>query len=326
MNLKSSDISGKFEYLSTILYKFLKINIPHIAKVNKNKKCTNCKSTEKIFYYSKTTPDFNVNVLSLNLFKKFYLKAIGKCLQCNLIQDYNTLNIKELEEYEKILISKDMTVSEEIWKSFPIPDERKKIDYEKYFKRRFYNWKNELNIDKNINNILFLRPSFGTIINYFDNFKNANLYYLDISDIAKKTIKSDYPKLIELEGNIHGIYRGNFLKKKNFFDLIVSQHHILHCFDIDHTFKKLKNLLNDKGKIILMNEIGIKMWNPFHINFWNEDIFVTILKKHFNKLQIIRNCGPDERDFKDFTFVSDHTKYRDSPDFVVSGPINHQDE
>ena len=92
-------------------------------------------------------------------------------------------------------------------------------------------------------------------------------------------------------------------------------------FDINHTFNKLKKLINQNGKIIFMNEIAIKKWNPFHIFFWDEIMFIKILKKHFQKVETLRNCGPDEKDIKEFKFISDHTKYRDNPDFVVSSPI-----
>ena len=80
------------------------------------------------------------------------------------------------------------------------------------------------------------------------------------------------------------------------------------------------------GKIIFMNEITIKYWNPFHIFFWDEPMFFKILKKNFKNIQIIRNCGPDESDIKEFKFISDHTKYRDNPDFVVSLPISNNND
>ena len=53
-----------------------------------------------------------------------------------------------------------------------------------------------------------------------------------------------------------------------------------------------------------MNEITIKYWNPFHIFFWDEPMFFKILKKNFKNIQIIRNCGPDESDNKEFKFIS----------------------
>ena len=326
MDLKSNEFSNKNQNLTILLYKLFRINSKHIAKVDNKIKCNNCNSTNKIFFYSSCDPDFNANVLDFNLFKKFYLRAIGKCLDCDLIQEYNYLNLEELKGYEKILTNKDMTVSEEIFHKFPIPEERKKIDFDIYFKKRFKTWNKELKIENKIQNILFLRPSFGTIIKYFKNFNDANFFFIDISEIARQTIKQDFPNVRELEGDIHGIYRGNFLNYVNFFDIIVSQHHILHCFDINHTFSRLKKLIKQNGKIIFMNEISIKPWNPFHIFFWDEIMFTKILKKNFQKVEILRNCGPDEKDLKEFKFISDYTKYRDNPDFVVSSPTTNSND
>ncbi len=323
MDLKSNEFSDKNHSLSTLLYKLFKINLRHIANVDKNIKCSNCGSINKKYFYSKCKPDFNANILPKDLFRKFYSRAIGKCSDCNLIQDFNHFNLDELERYEKILISKDQTVSEEIWHSFPIPEERKKYDFEIFFKKRFLKWDKELKIDRKTKNILFLRPSFGTVIKYFKNFHDTNFYFMDISEVAKKTIKNDFPQVKELEGNIHGIYRGKFLDYKNFFDLIISNHHILHCFNLSHTFTHLKNLMSDSGKIIFMNEIIIKEWNPFHIFFMDENIFTKILNKNFKKIEVIRNCGPDEKEIKEFKFISDYTKFRDNPDFVVSEPIKN---
>ena len=70
---------------------------------------------------------------------------------------------------------------------------------------------------------------------------------------------------------------------ENFFDIIVSQHHILHCFDINHTFTKLKKLIKQNGKIIFMNEISIKPWRSIPYIFWDEIMFTKILKKEFSK-------------------------------------------
>ena len=55
----------------------------------------------------------------------------------------------------------------------------------------------------------------------------------------------------------------------------------------------------------------------------DENIFTKILNKNFKKIEVIRNCGPDEKELKEFKFISDYTKFRDNPDFVVSEPIKN---
>ena len=126
MDLKSKEFSNKNQNLTILLYKLLKINSKHIAKVDNKIKCNNCNSTNKKFF----TPIVTLILMRMFLiliYLKFYLRAIGKCLDCDLIQEYNYLNLEELKGYEKILTNKDMTVSEEIFHKFPIPEERKKL-------------------------------------------------------------------------------------------------------------------------------------------------------------------------------------------------------
>ena len=79
MDLKSNEFSNKNHSLSTLLYRLFKINLRHIANVDKNIKCSNCGSINKKYFYSKCKPDFNANILPKDLFRKFYSRAIGKC-------------------------------------------------------------------------------------------------------------------------------------------------------------------------------------------------------------------------------------------------------
>ena len=58
---------------------------------------------------------------------------------------------------------------------------------------------------------------------------------------------------------------------------------LVHCFNINDTFEKLKSLLCKNGKIIFIDEIIVKTTSPFHINFWDEDTFIKILRKTFYK-------------------------------------------
>lgn len=319
MNLKSNKSSNKNVNLTIALYKLFRLNISHIANIDQEIECSNCGSNKKIFYYSKCDPDFNANILPIEIFKKFYLKALGKCLNCELIQDYNRFNEIELNKYEKFLQSKDIATAEEIWHTFPVPEEEKLKIFNRIYKKRLSRWQQSLKINENYKNILFLRPSLGLISKYFYNNSNANFYFVEISDISSKTIEIDFPKLKKLNGSINGYYSGEFLNKKNFFDLIVSHHNIVHCFNVEDTFKKIKSLLKDKGQAIFIEEIIVKPQNPFHINFWDEKIFLNILKKHFKEINILRDCGPDSKEFPEYSFISDYTSEGDNPDFIVTG-------
>jgi hypothetical protein len=299
--------------LSFFLKYYLNINTYHIKKKKNHTVCGNCYSDKKEFYITKTIPDFKISLLSKNLAEKFYIRAIGKCLKCNLIQDYYRFNKNDLNKYLEEIKSKDKTIGEEVWKSYPVPTHYKNFLFLRHFKNRFQEWKKSNIFKKSkIDNILLLRPTMGFLVNFCkEMFPKANIEYLDISEISQKSILDEYPNVKNLEGNIHGIFKGEFLKKENNYDLIITNHLLIHCLNIDETLNQLKYILNKNGLIIFTDEINVKYHNPFHINFWGEQMFVDILKKRFTQIKILRNCG--------FPTYSTHpfTKHKDNPDFFV---------
>lgn len=299
--------------LSFFLKYNFNINTYHNKKNKPVTKCANCFSEKKEFYITKTMPDFKINLLSKSLAEKFYIRAIGKCLDCNLIQEYYKFDENDLDRYFKEIISKDETIGEEAWKSFPVPDDYKQFLFLRHFKNRFTEWKKSNFFQtKKINNILLLRPTLGFLIGFCEEmFPNAKIDYLDISKISQKTISKDYPRVKNLEGNIHGSFKGDFLRKESNYDLIITNHLLIHCLNIDETLKQLKYILSDNGLMILTDEINVKYHNPFHINFWDESVFFNILDKRFKRVNILRNCG--------FPTYSTHpfTKNKDNPDFFV---------
>ena len=105
-------------------------------------------------------------------------------------------------------------------------------------------------------------------------------------------------------------FNGNFLKKKS-YDLIVTNHLLVHCGNISETLSQLKSMISLKGGILFTDEINVKYHNPFHINFWDEKMFTKILKKNFNEMIIIRNAG-----FRTYSTIP-FTLKRDNPDFLV---------
>lgn len=300
-----------YSSLAFALKKFLNIDLYHFKNLEKSR-CNNCKSIKKNFYLSKCIPDFNfIKNLSNDISKKFYIRSVGKCLDCGLIQDFNRFTKNDLLRYLKQLSNKDHTISEEVWSEFPVPEKYEKFLFNRHFKKRFKRWNKKLMFKGKPKKILFLRPTLGLIMKYFNKY-NSKMYFLDISKISEKTIKKKFKNANILKGNIHGYFFGEFLKFKKNFDLIVVNHLIVHSVDFNHSFKVLKKLLKKNGKIILSDEIQIKYHNPFHLNFWDEKQLESICKKHFRKVQIIRDCGNINYS------VIGATKFNDNPDFVLS--------
>ena len=298
-------------FFAFLLKRYLNINAYHKTTYNFDK-CSFCNSTEKEIYITKTIPDFNINVLSYSIAKRFYTRSIGRCLKCNLIQEYNKFSKSELKRYFEEINSKDNTINEDVWKNYPVPKKYKNFLYNRHFKKRFNLWKKKLNFKKKPKKILLLRPTLGFLAEYFfRNYKDCSIDYLDISEVSIKTIKSMFNNRIKLlDGNIHYIFSGNFLKKRN-YDLIVTNHLLIHCCDVNDTFDNLKKLLKPKGSMLLTDEINVKYHNPFHINFWDEKILLKILRKKFSNVKILRNSG-----FKTYS-TTPFTLRSDNPDFIV---------
>ena len=259
---------------------FIKKKTDKIIIINlyQNAICAFCGSKNKNFYITKTIPDFDINILSKKIAKKFYLRSIGKCRNCDFIQEYK-LSKKELTEYFNQIKSKDQTIGEEVWKSYPVPKNYQKFLYNRHFKKRFNVWE-KTKIKNCSQKILILRPTLGFLLSFFmKKFKNSIIEYLDISKISEQTIKNKFGKKIKkINGNIHMYFNGNFLKKKS-YDLIVTNHLLVHCGNISETLSQLKSMISLKGGILFTDEINVKYHNPFHINFWDEKMFTKILKK-----------------------------------------------
>ena len=299
-------------FLAFLFKRYLNINTYH-KSANNFSKCSFCKSERKEEYVTKAIPDFDINTLSYNIAKRFYTRSIGKCLNCGLIQEYNKFSKKELRRYFNEISSKDNTINEDAWQSYPVPKSYKKFLFKRHFKKRFNLWKKKLNFKKKPKRILLLRPTLGFLAEFFlDNYKNCSIDFLDISEVSIKTIKSKFKNKVNLlNGNIHYTFSGNFLKKKK-YDLIVTNHLLIHCSDVNYTMKCLKKLTKPNGNIILTDEINVKYHNPFHINFWDEKMLIKILKKNFSKVNLIRNCG-----YKTYS-TTPFTKHGDNPDFFIN--------
>lgn len=301
--------SNKRLFLSKFFYKNFGKNLLHFKKIEKNFNCTFCKSKKiDIYFESICKPEGNINFLSDNIFSKFFYRSIAKCGQCELIQEYNKLNISEFREFIFEMTKMDKNYApENTFTDYPVPSDVKKKFFEKNYKKRFERWKNIIP-NKNIENIFLIRPHFGLLSSYFSG-ENLNIFYNDFSKINKKVISVDFPHMQYLDGFTHHIFEGDFIKE-NFFDLIVVDHTLCHAFDLDNFLTKIKLILKKGGAVIFINEIQMKTHNPFHLNFFDEEMLKKILCNYF-VVEEIRDCGYDNH-----KFINNFTKLNDNPDFV----------
>lgn len=298
-------------FLAKYNYKLLRKNLSHFKKIDfKEINCSFCKSVKiKSYFKSISKPENNISFLSKKLFDKFYFRSIGQCSECGLLQDYNRLNKSEFINFIKEMTEKDKNYApENNFTSFPVPEKIKEKFYKNNYEKRFIKWRDKIIVNNN-ENILFLRPHFGIISKFFNNQKKVNLYYNDFSNINKKVIKLDYPNMKYLQGHSHHIFEGEFLKE-NFFDTVIFDHTLCHALDIDDYMKKIQLILKQKGRVLFLNEIQVKTHNPFHLNFYDENMFIKILSKYFN-VEVIRDCGYDNNQF-----INNFTNKNDNPDFL----------
>jgi len=305
------NIWNNFVYFSK---KFLNLNFYHFYNKNIDWTCSLCgKKIIKDCFFAYNLPDFNIRILEKKLFEKFYFKSIAKCSNCGLLQDFNRPSQENLNKFRVFFNSKDQAMSEEIWHSYPMPDEEITKLYNKYYLKKFSKWKKFLKFSNLPKKILFLRPTLGFDIKYFkDNYKDAECYFVDISKISEKTILKKYKDVKKINLGIDAIYTGDFSKYNNFFDLIISNHQLVHIYDLKDALNKILNLLVPCGSIIFSQEISVKTRNTFHYNFYDELMFVKIINMFFNKIKRIDDTGQLEWS------IINYTTKKDNPCFLAS--------
>ena len=250
--------------------------------------CSFCKHNKFTPYLSLCASDFDVKFMTTKLLKKFYLRSIGKCLNCGLLQDYNRPSLDDINDLIKLYPSKDNMVKEEIWHTYPMPKEKITEQYYNNWHNKFLKWDEKLIFKNHPKKILFLRPTLGFDIEYFKKrYKYSETYFADISKISEKTILEKYPEVKKINFDINAIYRGNFDKYSDYFDLVISHHNLVHVYNLDDTLVKIKNLINLNGSVVFSQEISVKPWNLFHYNFYDKIMFDKILKKYFCKVKKI---------------------------------------
>jgi SAM-dependent methyltransferase len=274
--------------------------------------CMHCGAGDPEFYKVAIRADFDVSVLPDSIRQVFSERALGICKQCGLVQDYRRFTQQQLHEYCLTLQSKDQSVSEEAFHTFPVPPEYMAAFNARYFSLRTMRWAEYFDVHPvEIKRALFLRPFFGAAPAFIHERFGAECQGLEISAVARKTIETMNEHFSFLDGNIHAYFEGPFLTSGP-YDAIFDFHTLVHCIDIHDSLTKLKRLLRPGGAIVFTHEINVKPSNPFHMLFADEAIFLEILGCHFDRVDRIDACEKDpDAHIRNFTVKGD------SPDFVA---------
>lgn len=309
LNLRKAGCPGDGLWLSHVAKKF-GWNTPHISAPTSA--CMHCGANDTEFYKTAVRADFDVSVLPDSIRQVFSERALGLCKQCGLIQDFRRFTLPQLHEYCLMLQSKDQSVSEEAFHTFPVPQNYITAFNERYFLLRTTRWAEYFDTHPiEIKRALFLRPFFGAASAFVHERFGAECHGLEISGVARKTIEAMDEDFSFLEGNIHAYFEGPFLNSAS-YDAIFVFHTLVHCIDIHDSLAKLKRLLRPGGAIVFTHEINVKPSNPFHMLFMDEAAFLQILGRHFIRVDRIDECEKDPD-----AHIRNFTEKGDSPDFVA---------
>jgi SAM-dependent methyltransferase len=281
----------------------------HVAKPNSC--CMNCGSDDAIFFPYRIRADFDYKILPWDLRKVFAERAVGYCRKCGFGQEFNRFNSDQLERYINIVSSKDHTVSEEAYHTFPIPQKYKDFFNNAYYSKRIKSWDHAIDnkIEFSPQRVLILRPMFGAATQYFKNRFGAECYAMEISKIARMTIEQEQPNVQFLNGNIHAHFYGSFLDTGP-YDAVICLHTLVHCIDIHDSLSKIRKLLKPGGFAIFTDEIVVKPSNPFHMIFADEMQWRNLFAQHFKEVVRLEDCQDNPE-----VHISRYTLDGTSPDY-----------
>jgi hypothetical protein len=274
--------------------------------------CMHCGTSDAILIGTATYADFDVTVIPKRLRAPFEAGIDGFCLRCGLYQNYVRYTADELAEYLQVMTSKDMAVSEEPYHSFPVPEDFVADHDARVFEQRIERWESYFaESTPEIKRALFLRPMFGRAPLYIRDRFGAQLEGIEISDVSRRTVSDRVPEFHFHEGNIHGLFSGQWLDSEP-YDAVFVFHTVTHTFDVHDALRKLRRLVRPGGVAIFSSEVGRKPWNPFHTLYLSEPQFVWLLRDHFDRVDRIDDCESEPE-----PFTVPFTAKGDGPDFAA---------
>lgn len=299
--------------------RFKSIDLTHLLNTlhnMKNKKapgsCMNCGSGRALYVNNICQPDFNPrSLVSRELADLFEKKWNGVCEVCGLYQDFIRFDHKQMMQWCQQMISKDQTVSEEAFHTYPVPAEYIDTFEKKFFDKRTKKWAEYFSAIGFVpKNSLFIRPFFGAGPNWLVDNYSAEVAGIEISTICQKTVIDRVPNYKPLNGQAHGFFEGEWLDSGP-YDAIFVFHTLCHSCDVHEMCHRLASLVSPGGVIVFSHEVNRKPANPFHTLYMSEWTFLGLLNQHFRQVDRIDNCDDI------LAHVGPYTLKNDNPDFAV---------
>ena len=275
--------------------------------------CINCGSSKAFYIGGEAIADFDVDsIVSKKLAALFKTKWNGVCETCGIFQNYIRFDRDQIASWCQQLISKDRAVSDEAFRSYPVPAEYINKFEDTYFKKRLKNWDQYFSVmGFTPRRALFIRPFFGGSPKFVAEMYGAEVSGLEISAICQQTTIDRVPTYKPLNGQVHGYFDGEFLSGDR-YDAIFVFHTLCHSCDVHEMLDKLSGLMSPEGVIIFSHEVHRKPTNPFHTLYMSEWNLRGLLEHHFRRIDRIDDCDDEAADF-----VTAFTLKNDNPDFAV---------
>ena len=306
--------AGDRLWLNRLSWRLRGRGLSHVAKPSAA--CMACGSEDATFYGIATAPDYSPAPFPRAIARTITERALGRCNRCDFFQDYHRMTPAQVGEYLVICEDKDLTVSDEAFMQYPVPQDYLDNFERTYVTKRLANWRAYFErTGRSPKRILFLRPNFCFFLQLFREMFDSDCAALEISEHSKRMIQEHMPQVSFLEGNIHAWFSGPFLESGP-YDAVVCFHTMLHCVDLHDCLTKIRSLLVPDGLLLLTHEVSVKPTNPFHVSCPTEPVLCREVRKHFGAVERL-----DDGDAERSPHIAPYTLKNDTPDFVATQPI-----
>lgn len=262
---------------------------PYILPTRMDRACVRCGYDTAYLVDTPVRPDFPVEQIEAALREPLVRHRDAICANCGLYQAYVRFEPNQIEQINGI--GKDALTTDEVYHSYPIPEDYIRSWYGTSMETLVPRWRNtfrELNLVPR--RVLFLRYWFGWTMEFVHSEWNAEVYGVDISPICRRHVTEHFPFVRHLEGSINGHLAGPFLEAGP-FDAIFVQHILVHATNVVESIRRLRGLIAPGGFLHLGAESKVSPTNPFHKFYPSEYQLHTLLEPEFDAVYKLDQNG-----------------------------------
>lgn len=262
---------------------------PRIAMTEMDTACARCGCHQAYLVNTPVKPDFDLSTLPADLREAFGDHKDAICANCGLYHAYMRFEPRHIDMINGI--GKDALTTEEIYQSYPVPEDFIDSWYGRSLERQRRVWLPFISkMAVSPRRILVLRHWFGRQFPMLRDAFGASLYGLDVSPICVRHVADHYPYVRQLRGTINGALAGPFLDEGP-FDLVIVQHILVHSVDVPESIARLRHLVRDGGLVLISAETKVAPTNPFHKFYPTEYQMTALLSAEFDEVHKLDENG-----------------------------------